>query len=109
MLLDGQCELVTRRNASGTPRGGLVVFCSLGVYLFGALGDTTGIYSKALTPFQQGMRGTSEKLRWLPMHVTMLQEDCSCYAIVGLFCLRQLFFATFDLKVQVGKGQIQTY
>jgi hypothetical protein len=38
------------------------------------------------------------------MHVTVLQEDCSRYAIVGLFYLWQLFFTKFDLKVHVDEG-----
>jgi hypothetical protein len=45
------------------------------------------------------MRSTREKLQRLPMHVTMLQEDCNRYAIVGLFYFRQLFFVKFDLKL----------
>ncbi|KAJ8585445.1 hypothetical protein M405DRAFT_883813 [Rhizopogon salebrosus TDB-379] len=60
------------------------------------LGDTKGIYSQGLIAFQPGMRGTREKLQRLPMHMTMVQEDCGCCAIVGLFYVRQLFFATFD-------------
>jgi hypothetical protein len=36
-------------------------FCSLAAYLFKTLGDTKGIYSQALIPFQPGMRGTREK------------------------------------------------
>jgi hypothetical protein len=36
-------------------------FCSLAGYLFKTLGDTKGIYSQALVPFQPGMRGTREK------------------------------------------------
>jgi hypothetical protein len=54
------------------------------------------------------MRGTREKLQRLPLHVTMLQEDCSRYAIVGLFYFRQLFFVKFDLKLHADKDQIRT-
>ncbi|KAJ8579320.1 hypothetical protein M405DRAFT_168269 [Rhizopogon salebrosus TDB-379] len=36
-------------------------FCSLAAYLFKTLGNTKGIYSQALIPFQPGMRGTREK------------------------------------------------
>jgi hypothetical protein len=53
------------------------------------------------------MRGTREKFQWL-MHVAMLQEDCSRYAInivgLGLFYLQQRFFAKFGLEAHVGKG-----
>jgi hypothetical protein len=38
------------------------------------------------------------------MHVTVLQEDCSLYAIVGLSYLWQLLFTKFDLQVHVDKG-----
>jgi hypothetical protein len=44
MLLGCRCELVARRNASRTPRGGLVSI-SLAAYLFKTLGDMKGIYS----------------------------------------------------------------
>jgi hypothetical protein len=57
MLLVGRCELATRRNAPRTPPWR---FCSLAAYLFKTLGDTKGIYSQALIPFQPGMRGTRE-------------------------------------------------
>jgi hypothetical protein len=40
--------------------------------------------------------GSREKLQQLPMHMTMVQEDYGSCAIVGLFYVRQLFFATFD-------------
>ena len=93
MLLDGRSELMTRRNASRIPCGGLVVFCSFTGYLFKTLGDTTGIYGQALTAFQPGMRDTREKLQRLPMHMTVVQEDCSRYAIVGLFYLRVYYYA----------------
>jgi hypothetical protein len=58
MLLGGRCELVTRRNAPRTPRGGfvhLLLICSKTVW------DMKGIYSQALIPFQPGMRGAREK------------------------------------------------
>ncbi|KAJ8586576.1 hypothetical protein M405DRAFT_795392 [Rhizopogon salebrosus TDB-379] len=42
------------------------------------------------------------------MHVTVLQEDCSRYAIVGLSYLWQLFFTKFDLKVHVDEGYLST-
>jgi hypothetical protein len=58
MLLGGRCELVTRRNAQRTPRGGLFRLLRI---CFKTLGDAKGIYSQALIPFQPGMRGTREK------------------------------------------------
>jgi hypothetical protein len=75
------------------------VFHSFAAYLFKTPGDIKGIYPQVPVAFQSGMRGTREKPKRLPMHVTVLQEDCSCYAIVGLSYLRQLFFTKFDLKV----------
>ncbi|KAJ8580540.1 hypothetical protein M405DRAFT_869396 [Rhizopogon salebrosus TDB-379] len=84
--------------------GGLVVFHSFAAYLFKTPGDMKGIYPQVPVAFQSGMRGTREKPQWLPMHVTVLQEDCSRYAIVGLPYLWQLLFTKFDLQVHVDKG-----
>ncbi|KAJ8593057.1 hypothetical protein M405DRAFT_633777 [Rhizopogon salebrosus TDB-379] len=48
------------------------------------LGYATGIDTRALIAFRQGMRGAREKLQWASMRVTTLQEDVS-YSLFGLF------------------------
>jgi hypothetical protein len=94
MLLGCRCELVTRRNASRTPRGGLVFFLTCCVSVQDTGGYEGHIFNRASS---LSIRGTREKLlQRQPMHMTMVQEDCGCCAIVGLFYVRQLFFATFD-------------
>ena len=39
------------------------------------------------------------------LSTAVLNEMCSRYVNVGLFYLRQLFFANFDLKVHTDKGK----
>jgi hypothetical protein len=48
------------------------------------LADATGIDAKALDTFHPGMRGAREKLQWVSMRVTTLQEDIA-YSLFGIF------------------------
>ena len=48
------------------------------------LADATGIDAKTLVTFHPGMRGAREKLQWVSMRVTTLQEDIA-YSLFGIF------------------------
>ena len=48
------------------------------------LADATGIDAKALVTFHPGMKGAREKLQWVSMRVTTLQEDIA-YSLFGIF------------------------
>ncbi|KAJ8588020.1 hypothetical protein M405DRAFT_820400, partial [Rhizopogon salebrosus TDB-379] len=52
--------------------------CSLAAYLFKTLGDTKGIYSQALIPFQPGMRGTRDKTA----RCTSIQVRFGCVSLL---------------------------
>ncbi|KAG1745610.1 hypothetical protein EDB19DRAFT_453818 [Suillus lakei] len=51
------------------------------------LEDSTGIHARALVTFHPRMGSPREKLHWVSMRVTTLQEDIT-YSLFGIFAIR---------------------
>ena len=78
--------------------------------MLGTPGSTENVQPlrDAEATFCRADRETREEVGETPSTITafLVTLFCSRYVNVGLFYLRQLFFAKFDLKVHTDKGKL---